>query len=551
MPPPVTLEPTPGAGSVHSKDRRSWDVARWTFLAIAAALLPIMIVSSFDFGVTWDEKDRHKNGELVWEFLRGLRSRSAFVESGGHLYPGMFDVICASLEAWVPVDRYELRHMVNATFGWIGAVYGGRLAARLFGAWAGPLALVLLALSPRYFADSMNNPKDLPFAAMTVVTLFYISGVSPRWPYVSWPAAGKIAASLALALGVRVGALVYFGYFGLLVAALVVADRCTDWRRLAGTAARVVGVLVGMLLLGTVCWPWAGGAPLTRPFDALRGAANFDWNGVVLFMGTEYEAQELPWYYAPWWFLISTPPVVLAGMALSPLFTRSRADAWRRAALWFVAALPVVVSIMMGSTLYDGVRHLAFVYPVLVVLAAAGWTGLICGLGAPKQRLVATSVLAVGIASMLTFDVRFHPNQGVYFNALAGGPRGAFARYDMDYWGNCVLQAVQWGAVTARSSGIPIAMSGNPWHLVQLDAQRFHEVYFTPPQRNRHHLHVSLARGPIDALRDIAERPALHKVRTPDGVVLCTVTPGPAYGELEAFRSRAVPRKANEQAITR
>jgi hypothetical protein len=94
-------------------------------------------------------------------------------------------------------------------------------------------------------------------------------------------------------------------------------------------------------------------------------------------------------------------------------------------------------------------------------------------------------------------------------------------------------------------------MSGNPWHLVQLDAQRFHEVYFTPPQRNTHHLYVSLARGPIAALRDVAERPALHKVLTPDGVVLCTVTPGPAYGELEALRSRAVPRKANERAITR
>jgi hypothetical protein len=463
----------------------------------------------------------------------------------------MFDVICASLEAWVPVDRYVLRHMVNATFGWIGAVYCGRLAARLFGPWSGPLALVLLALSPRYFADSMNNPKDLPFAAMTVVALFYISAVSPRWPYLSWQATAKIAASLALALGVRVGALVYFGYFGLLVAAVVVADRCADWRRLAGTAGRVGAVLLGMLLLGTVFWPWAGGAPLTRPFDALRGAANYDWNGVVLFNGYEYRAQELPWYYAPWWFLISTPPVVLAGIALTPFLPRSWANAWRVVALLFVTVLPVVTSIVMGSTLYDGVRHLQFIYPVLVVLSAAGWVGLIRAPGHPTRRRVAAAGLAVGLASMLTFDVRFHPNQGVYFNALVGGPRGAFARYDMDYWGNCVLQAVVWGADTARASRIPIAVSGNPWHLVQLDAQRFHEVYFIPPHRNRHHLHVSLARGEAEAIRELAARPALHQVRTPDGVVLCTVTPGPAYGEFEALRSRAVPRKANEQAITR
>ena len=65
--------------------------------------------------------------------------------------------------------------------------------------WAGVLAMVLLAVSPRYFADSMNNPKDLPFAAMTVVALYYISTVSVEWPYVSFSTAIKIAVSLALA----------------------------------------------------------------------------------------------------------------------------------------------------------------------------------------------------------------------------------------------------------------------------------------------------------------------------------------------------------------
>ncbi|MGH8635535.1 MAG: hypothetical protein ACREUZ_00210, partial [Burkholderiales bacterium] len=124
-----------------SDPRRASRAALWTLLALAAVLLPVMILASFDFGVTWDEKDRHRNGELVWQFLRGLRARSAFAETGGHLYPGMFDTICAALETWIPWNRYEVRHAVNAVFGWIGIVYCGRLAARLFGPWAGPLGL--------------------------------------------------------------------------------------------------------------------------------------------------------------------------------------------------------------------------------------------------------------------------------------------------------------------------------------------------------------------------------------------------------------------------
>jgi hypothetical protein len=506
-----------------------------------------MVLASFDFGVTWDEKDRHRNGQLIWEFLRGLRSRSSFPETGGHLYPGFFDVICAALEEWVPVNRYVLRHAVNATFGWIGVIYCGRLAARLFGQWTGVLAMVLLGASPRYFADSMNNPKDLPFAAMTVMALYYISTVSSRWPYVTPSAAIKIAVSLALALGIRVGALLYVGYFGALISALVVADRCTDWRRLSDTVVRVAGVAVAVLLLGTVFWPWAQGSPLTRPFQALIGATSYPWTGAILFNGREYSAEDVPWYYVPWWVLISTPPVVLVGAALSACVPSNRGGALRRVALWAVVVCPVAATIVMGSTLYDGIRHLEFVYPALVVLAASGWTMIICARRRPL-RVVAASCLTVGVLSILVFDIRFHPNQGVYFNTLVGGSRGAFARYDMDYWGNCVLQAVEWSVDAARAAKTVVLVSGNPWHLVQLNAERFPQVYFTPPHLNRHYLNVRLARGPAAALRDLAAQPALHQVRTPDDVVLCTVSPGPAFHELEALRARAASGNSSPPA---
>ena len=495
-----------------------------------------MVFASFDFGVTWDEITRHRYGELVWEFVRGLRSRSSFAETGGHVYPGLFDAICAALETWIPANRYVLRHIVNATFGWIGVVYCGRLAARLFGVWSGALAMVLLALSPRYFADSMNNPKDLPFAAMSVTALYYISTVSPRWPYLSRSTAIKIAVSLALALNIRVGALLYLGYFGVLIAALVVLERCTNWRRLGGTAALVLGVAVAVLVFGTLFWPWAGAAPLTRPFQALLGAANYPWDGMVLFNGREYPATELPWYYAPWWFLMTTPPVVLAGAVLSVLFISSREDALRRVGLWTVVVSPVATTIAMGSTLYDGVRHLLFIYPVLVVLAVSGWTGVLFGSRPPWLHRSAALGLAVGLASLLIFDVRSHPNQGVYFNALVGGPRGAFKRYEMDYWGNCVLQAVNWSAKMARARGTVITITGFPAHLVELNAARFRELEFSHPFHNTHHLRVQLARGSIEVLRDVLRQRALHKVSTPDGAVLCTVTAGPAFAELHTRR---------------
>lgn len=200
--------------------------AWWVFLVLAAVLLPLMIRASFAFGATWDERDRHHYGQMILEFLSGARDRSYFlVEDGGQYYGGLFDTLSAAAERVIPLDRYVLRHIFIAIFGWAGVVYCGRLAARLFGQWSGVLASVLLVTSPRYFADSMNNPKDLPFAAATIAALYYISTISPRWPYVSRATAIKLILALAVALNIRAAALLYVGYFGLLVIAFTIAER--------------------------------------------------------------------------------------------------------------------------------------------------------------------------------------------------------------------------------------------------------------------------------------------------------------------------------------
>jgi hypothetical protein len=380
----------------------------------------------------------------------------------------------------------------------------------------------------------MNNPKDLPFAAMAVMALYYISIVSPRWPYVGPGTAVKIAVSLALALNIRVGGLLYVGYFGVLLAALLILERCTDWRRLADTAGRAAAVALAVLLLGTLFWPWAGGAPLVRPFEALLGAAGYPWNGMVLYAGRLYPAQDLPWHYAPWWFLISTPPVVLVGLSGSTLFVAGRADLLRRVGLWGVIILPIAAAIVMKSTLYDGVRHLTFVYPPMVALAAGGWSAMLGRARPPWVRRGSGALLAAGIVSVGVFDVRSHPNQGVYFNALVGGPSGAFKRYEMDYWGNCILQGVEWAAGVAQSFGTPVTVAGSPPHLVWLNTERFPEVGFSEGSENRHHFFIKTARGDIAAFRDLATEPALHRIETPDRAALCSITAGPALDELGA-----------------
>ena len=497
---------------------------RWTFAAIAVLLLPVMVLASRDFGVTWDEGARHRNGERVWRYLTGSPDRALF-ERGGHVYGGLFDVLAVAAARRSTADRFVVRHAINAVFGWAGVVFAGALAARLFGIWAGPLAMALLISSPRYFADSMNNPKDLPFAAASVAALYAISTMSPAWPYISRGTAFGIILTLGAALNIRPAALFHFGFFGLLLVIFLLVERTRDWQRLTVTAVRAAIVVIAALFVGTLFWPWAHQAPLTRPFLALFEASEYPWAGQVLFAGRNYRAPDLPWYYPLRWLLISTPPVVLVGLVLAAL-PASRLWTMLRLALAFVVLLPITLIFAKGSTLYDGVRHLLFIYPAMAVLAASGWAAFLSPTRPRWTRVVAAVVLVAGVLHVLTFQIRSHPNQTVYFNELAGGPRGAFTRFDLDYWGNCMLQSVAWTAAKARAEGREIAVSGWPAHLVELNARRFPEVTF---DRRNHELLIRLNRGTRQAVLDLARRDdALYRVQTADGVTLCAVLPGSA-----------------------
>jgi hypothetical protein len=533
--------------------------SRWPkvlFWILVVSLLPFMVTASRDFGMTWDEFDRHKNGMAILEYYKG----NVPIEEAhyGTMYPGLFDLICAWLERQFDIDRYIVRHRVNAVFGWAGILFTGLLAGRLFGPWSGLLALILLAASPRYFGHSMNNPKDLPFAAMSAMALYFLSRISPRWPYLTVGTGAGLALALGLALGTRPGALLYFGYLPLFLAAMLIVQRTaalrwTDGReirrslgaivripRVQWSAAAQVIVRAGMvvvagLLVASVFWPWVQTAPFTRPFDALTRAGAYDWDGLVLFDGRQRPAEELPWSYLPTWLLIATPPVVLAGMFLS-ILTHVRGWRWAQLALWGVALLPVALIIVRDSPVYDGMRHVLFVYPPMAVLAASGWTGLLTR----RQRWLKMggfALLIAGLVNVMAFNVRSYPNQAVYINEFAGGPSGAFGRYELDYWGNCLLQAAAWSAETARRAQMPVRVWGRPDHLVQNNLRRFHALELASDKddpHNPHHLEIRLLRGPLNEVLRLATNPeVVHRVTTADGAVLCVVSRGPRFEELE------------------
>ncbi len=347
-----------------------------------------------------------------------------------------------------------------------------------------------------------------------------------------------LGAAIGVCLAVRPGGLLFVGYAGLWIASAVIANRDRDARRLAQTAAVCVLMIGIALVVPMPVWPYLWERPLIGVLEAAEGVAHYEWTGTVLFQGRDVPPDALPWTYAPVWLLWTTPPVVLVGAALS-LAALLRPDSLREATagLWFAVIFPVAYVIARQSTLYDGVRHLLFVVPPLVALSAIGWERALAAW--PRRRVAVIAALVIGLAEPLVFQLRNHPNQGVYFQPMAGGPAAVSTRFELDYWGNCLYQAMREVGEVGRAVGMPISISGRQDRLLLLNAPRVPAVAVTSPTRGLHEVEIHLLRGKRDDLRAFSLRgDVLWRVTTADGAPLCAVVRGPRYDRLAAALAR-------------
>ena len=424
--------------------------------------------------------------------------------------------------------------MVNSVFDWLGIVFCGLAAHRLFGPRVALLAMILLAVSLRYFGHSMNNPKDIPFSAMACVVLCAMATARTTFPDFSGVQSMMLAVGVGLTINVRPGGILFLCYIALLLSVLTARGRDFAIKHLCLSGAQLIAIAVVALVLGTVFWPWAQAQPLVRPFEALVTFSDYTaWDGRVLYRGEYLGGGQIPWDYPFLYFLITTPPVVLVGSLLSIVMVSRRSGQLEKVAgLWFLFLFPLVFVVVLGSVLYDGIRHLLFAYTPLILVGAAGWIAALQAAQSTVTRAMLSMVLLIGLLEPFVFQVRNHPFQTVYFNQVVGGPHGAQFRFDLDYWGNSLLKAVEWTQSVAERSSYPVMVSSGrrPDHVVELDTHRFPGVVFLDHDKNTSHFHIELLRDHPGRLQSLLRQPNIvHTVQMADGTPLCVITMGPGF----------------------
>jgi len=455
--PPVRPEGRGRAGA--------WDAASAALLAV---LLALVAATFLDYGITADEGVQHRYGRRIVRWYATLgHDRSATEANNLLLYGGVFEVAAQAAEAVSPLGVFDTRHLVNALFGVLGIAGAWGLGRVLGSAPAGFLSALFLSLTPGYYGHCFANPKDIPFAAfwaLAACSILWADGARPLSPRV-------VLAGVAVGLtaGTRANGIVLVAFAAL----LWMGSSWIEGRRPLGREAVRVGLALAVLLavgwvLMLACWPWAQLDPLANPVRSLRAFASFE-GPPVLFEGRTIATVDLPRRYAPELLALTLPELYLAALGLgiaSLVRRRPTAPARSFRLLWVIslAAAPLAWAVLGRTPLYNGVRHLLFVLPILAVLAGVS-VGRALRSDLPRGVLAGGAVsLAACLALVASDMVRLHPYQYVYFNRLvAGGLPAAVGRYETDYWLASYKEGVEWvcGHYSRSVVREPILVGGN------------------------------------------------------------------------------------------
>ncbi|OLE34404.1 MAG: hypothetical protein AUG47_01265 [Alphaproteobacteria bacterium 13_1_20CM_3_64_12] len=356
---------------------------RWN--ALAAALLAaagiLVLVTFADYGVTWDEDVHNWYGVFALDYYLSLFSdQRALNWLNLYNYGAAFDMTAAAFNKFSPLGIYETRHLLNGLVGLVGLAGCWKLGRALGEPRAGFLALLFLLLTPNYYGQMFNNPKDIPFAVGGVWATYYMVRILPSLPYPPWRLLLKMGLAIGLALGVRVGGLLFLCYLGLLLglsaawqgiaarrlSVFITTGLTNLWRVLLPVA----GVAFALML---VFWPWAQQDPLGHPLRALAFFSHETFPFKTLFDGRFVPASDLPWTYLPTYILLALPELVLvllAAAAVLAVVALARRDNWGRREtvlghflLGLAIVFPVTYAIAIKAVLFDGMRHFISTLP--------------------------------------------------------------------------------------------------------------------------------------------------------------------------------------------
>lgn len=434
------------------------DIEKKIFIALAGILFIAMPLLSLKSGISGDEETYHyPHGKNVYKYYTTLGKDTTclhYDNSVLHMYGPVFDVATvAVIHIFHARDEYRVRHIMNSMVGWAAILFAALIAVMLGGWRAGILTLLFMFLSPRFLGHSFNNPKDIPFAAAYIFTIWAIIRFLRAYPEKKFRYGWVISLGIGLTIGVRVGGILLVIYF-LFFTGIDYLFRYPfrEWfkkkhlRYYGQLLIMALGISILGYMIGILLWPYAHQSPIARTIEAMKYMEQYATSLRQVFEGNIIWSDNVPNRYLPKYILITIPEFIILGFLSFLILARRweiRNIRWHLVLL-FVTIFPVAYIIYKGSNVYGGWRHVMFIFPGLAIMAALGMQLLIDRFRIKYIRWGIMAVLVFLLALPFRHIVANHPHEYIYYNSLIGGVKKAYGKYEMDYFYHTLRAGSDW-----------------------------------------------------------------------------------------------------------
>ena len=446
-----------------------------SFILFSSILL-FGIFSFKDYGISTDEKFHRDNGSFYYKYVKNFfhgpnssitnnaeKLINENIKAGGAIVgvpsvqPVIFDLVSEFFIEKLNIKSskhiYQFRHLLNFIFFFIGLYFFYKLISRRYKSYIYPLIGVLfLFLSPRFFAESFYNQKDIFFLSLTIINMY--TGIifikNPNFK-------STLAFSLSSALAFDTRIMSVISIFIILFMFLLKSLRNNEFLKI--NLKFIIYFLPITFFFIVVFWPYIWHDPINNLLFGISKLISTNFAMTSLYMGEFILSQNAPWHYPIVWIAITSPIVVILFFLFGLFFLIRRIitrliaidnnlnDIWRgeneMIDIYFLlmVLLPIFLFINKGVA-YDGWRLLYFIYPSIIMIALFGIYYLNLYLKSRLFKITIYLAIILNLTYLAFWNYKFHPHQYVYFNFLF---KDKFNNnFEKDYWGLSNAQSLNY-----------------------------------------------------------------------------------------------------------
>jgi len=435
-----------------------------------------------DYGVHWDEYTNQHFG-YKWAgyannviFRKGVAGDSS-PDSQDLTHGPVFEIFVLFIQRKffsINDSRHLIffRHLCTFLLFYTGVYFFYLICKLHFKNWKiCLLGSVFFILSPRIFAESFYNSNDIPFLSFYIICMYTLLRYLDKKTFTS---AAIHAVTCALLIDIRIAG-VTLPLYTLAFLAADILRMSTHREKVRGSKTALLYISL-LIVLSFIFWPLLWSHTFSKLAMMVKALKNDYWTGSYLYFGRYAKLENQPWHYGPVWILISTPLFYsfcffvgcLASIkmyiknSIMPACTKRNNLLF---ALWFL--FPLILSY---RRMYDGWRHLYFIYPAFLIFSLTGlialWKFIEIRFQKQISRIIHAALIIAAVLSMTNsvyFMVKNHPYQNVYFNILAGRNMKAIkSRFELDYWGLSYRKALEYILRNDKDDVIKIYVANAP-----------------------------------------------------------------------------------------